>query len=106
MSRVYLVMIDSNLNNAMVPGVKVMLSGNFLKNTGQQCGGEGQSTWTIIECPCRSCKDGFLVAVNAEREWATYFTPEEVAEHPYLKQRHIAKSNLVIYGRPSLRNCC
>ena len=78
------------------PGTRVRLTGYFLKNTGQQAGGEGQSVWQIAPCECRSCDDWEgpncmpLVAVN-----------EVVArsgEEP--RWRHIAAYNLEVVGAP------
>jgi len=85
-----------NLNELMTPGTKVQLSGRFLRSTGQQYGGEGQSKWTVQECPCKLCATGDYLATNEEKEDISYFTCEELAENPQLAKRHIARSNLVI----------
>jgi hypothetical protein len=45
-------------------GDKVRLTGEFLRNTGQIAGSEGQSTWLVVECPCGLCADGRFVATN------------------------------------------
>lgn len=48
-----------------VPGMKVRLTGAFLRSTGQIAGGEGQKRWIVIECSCRMCgRDGQFCAVN------------------------------------------
>lgn len=93
----------SKLNAQMLPGTRVKLSGKFLRNTGQALGDEGQRRWVVQECPCRGCKSGRLVATDQEGSVECY-TPAELQEHPYLRQRHIARSNLVIVGKPSVRN--
>ena len=64
------------------PGQRVRLTGDFLRNTGQQVGGEGFSRWIVQLCPCRLCKDGRYVATN-ER---SYDNPD--------RPRHIAAGNL------------
>jgi len=66
----------------LTPGERVRLTGDFLRNTGQQAGGEGFSVWTVRPCPCPLCKTGRFVATN-ER---SYDDPD----HP----RHIAAGNL------------
>ena len=93
-----------NLNELMVPGTKVQLSGRFLRSTGQQLGGEGQSKWIVEECPCRICQTGDYLATNEEKEDVSYFDPEELKANPQLAKRHFARSNLVIVGKPSVRN--
>lgn len=97
---------EAHLNAKMVPGTTVRLSGRFLRNTGQQLGGEGQSRWTVQECNCRGCTSGLLVATDQLKpeEDLDWFTRKELAETPGLKFRHIARSNLVIHGTPSVRN--
>lgn len=45
-------------------GARVRLTGEFLRNTGQIAGGEGQSRWTVIACDCGLCRTGRFVAVN------------------------------------------
>jgi hypothetical protein len=92
---------------AMVPGTKVRLSGKFLRNTGQIAGGEGQSVWTVQECSCPGCKDGYLVATNEpkDEESLKMFTEEELRDMPYLRMRHIARGNLSILGKLTVRDC-
>ncbi len=94
------------LDERMVPGVKVRLSGKFLRSTGQTAGGEGSKVWTVQECPCAMCKarDFQAVAVNETKSDLSYWSDEELAAMPYLKVRHIAKCNLTIVGVPSSRD--
>lgn len=99
----------SSLNERMVPGVKVRLSGQFLRSTGQYTSSEARKVWTVQECPCRSCKakDGFTtVAVNEtkDKDDLRYFSTEELETMPYLKMRHIARCNLTIVGELSVRD--
>lgn len=46
------------------PGTRVRFTGEFLRNSGQIKGGEGQSRWTVVECTCGLCMVGTYVAVN------------------------------------------
>jgi len=71
-----------------VPGAKVRLTGTFLKNTGQQRGGEGHKVWSVAECPCDLCAHCGLVAVD-----------ERGATDPE-RPRHIARKNLMVLGGP------
>ncbi len=96
--------MPSRLNAQMTPGTKVQLSGNFLRATGQRTGSEANATWTVQECPCELCQEGVMVAVDEPKDDLSYWTEEELAQMPYLRMRHINRSNLVIRGRPSLRN--
>lgn len=96
--------MPSRLNAQMTPGTKVQLSGNFLRATGQTTGPEAASTWTVQDCSCELCRDGVTVAVDEPRSDLSYWSPEELVQMPYLKMRHIHRSNLVIKGSPSLRN--
>lgn len=91
-----------SLDKQMVPGVRVKLSGRFLRSTGQLAGGEGQSIWTVQDCPCSLCASGRYVAVDEQN--LNMYTVYELQQNPSLKQRHIARGNLVIHGRPSVRN--
>lgn len=81
-------------------GDTVRLTGAFLKSTGQQAGGEGQSKWIVQACPCRSCATGTVVLTNEPRQDDGMFTAEEIAREPHLKYRHIAVGNLVRVGVP------
>lgn len=96
-----------NYDSKMVPGTTVKLSGKFLKNTGQHLGHAGLDRWVVQECPCSGCKNGQLVATNEEKsaDALSMFTKEELRDMPYLKMRHIARANLVIFGTISSRNC-
>ncbi len=49
---------------APLVGTRVRLTGEFLRNTGQMAGGEGQSKWTTVDCRCGLCKTGRFVAVD------------------------------------------
>ncbi len=46
------------------PGTTVRLTGEFLRNTGQQAGGEGHSKWIVVECGCGLCGVGKFLAVD------------------------------------------
>ncbi len=87
------------------PGVRFKLSGRFLRSTGQIAGGEGQRTWTVRACECRSCAEGrFVCSDQAQTPEPGWYTAEELAEHPELGWRHFAKDNLVIKGEADIRN--
>jgi hypothetical protein len=57
------------------PGVRVKLSGKFLKSTSQTTGGEGASCWTVRSCDCSLCARGTHVATDQE---SAYFRPEDL----------------------------
>ena len=76
----------------MKVGDRVQLTGKFLRSTGQIAGGEGQSVWTIVNCPCSMCASGMYVAVNEP----SYDDPE--------RPRHMAEANLKLFGKPSSRD--
>ncbi len=76
---------------AMTSGTRIKFTGKFLKNTGQQLGGEGQSIWTVVECDCGLCKTGDFVATNEKN-------------YDDSGQRHIAKGNVYVYGTLDSRN--
>lgn len=67
------------------PGDRVRGTGEFLRNTGQVVGGEGQSRWTVQACCCGLCESGRFVAVDE----TSYFEGE--AEGAL---RHINSANL------------
>ena len=74
-------------------GAKVRLTGTFLKSTGQQCGPEGLSVWTVV------ANDGDFVLVNEphDEEYRKHMwgdLPE--SERP--KWRRINRANLQIVG--------
>jgi hypothetical protein len=81
------------------PGTRVRLTGIFLRDTGQQLGGEGQSVWRVMECSCLACAEWEgpnacpLVAVDE---------PGTGPRRPRQKVRwrHIAAWNLEIVGAP------
>jgi hypothetical protein len=73
-------------------GARVRLTGTFLKNTGQQRGGEGSKVWTVLG----HSGDSFVI-VDEEAD-TSYFTPEEIAADPSLKWRRINKANLQVVG--------
>lgn len=53
------------MRNKPEPGTRVRLTGDFLRSTGQQAGGEGQSKWTVAACDCRLCtQSGPFLAVD------------------------------------------
>jgi hypothetical protein len=49
-------------------GDRVKLTGNFLRDTGQQVGGEGQSTWTVLKL--ERWGSGSIFAVVDERSYS------------------------------------
>jgi hypothetical protein len=67
-------------------GARVRMTGEFLRNTGQIAGGEGQRVWKVRSCDCMLCAGGRFVAVN-ERSAYDYGS----ADKPW---RHIAIGNL------------
>lgn len=69
------------MKNKPTPGTKVRLTGEFLRNTGQQVGGEGLSRWIVQECNCGMCGLGRFIATNEKN-------------YDESGQRHIAFSNL------------
>ena len=52
------------------PGARVRLTGKFLRNTGQQIGAEGLSTWTVQACDCELCALGTYIASDQQSEGA------------------------------------
>lgn len=92
---------DARLDAAMVPGTRVRLSGKFLANTGQRKGGEGAKTWTVLDFSAGSPS---WVVVD-ERTDTSCYTAAELEADPSLVWRRIARANLTIVGRPSVRNC-
>ena len=84
---------DKRYAGLFVHGAPVRFTGTFLKNTGQQAGGEGQKVWSIVPCTCgcedRTVDDAYaMIAVNEKT--ATDLT----------SWRHIARANLMIVGGP------
>ena len=77
---------------AAVPGMKVQLTGYFLKATGQVAGSEGDSVWTVVECRCGLCRNGGFACTN-ER------LPEELHSEGATNHRHIALANLQQVGK-------
>lgn len=85
-------------------GARVRLTGRFLRNTGQQAGGEGASTWEIVACGCDGCQrndDDFrLVAVNQPHLAQTDPTGyEDISPDQRPKWRHINAANLELAGK-------
>ena len=76
---------------ALQVGDKVRLTGKYLKSTGQQRGGEGQSVWLIT-----ALSGPFVVTnerlrpTNVERLW----TPAELEADPSLWFRRFHPGNL------------
>jgi len=81
-------------------GTKVQLTGIFLKNTGQQAGGEGSKKWLLVECPCAACKSGEFVAVNephlCQSDPCGY---EDIPPEKRPKWRHFHAANLQVVGK-------
>ncbi len=96
----------SNLKSKYPPGTRVRLTGKFLRSTGQMAGGEGLSKWVVQECDCRLCKGGDFVRTDQPKQDAeSMYTAAELAKHPSLRWRHIAKANLCAIGEITTRNC-
>jgi len=89
------------LKTKPAPGTKVRLTGVFLKNTGQQAGSEGTSTWLTEACKCVMCQTN-CVAVNEPHSAALDKTGyEDVPDEIRLKmRRHFNLANLEIVGAP------
>lgn len=87
-----------------VPGMRVQLTGYFLRCTGQHAGPDGASKWLIVACECPLCARGKHVAVNeptpAEELRTTFsdIAPEDYAKHG-IQWRHIALVNLQQVGK-------
>lgn len=73
------------------PGSKVRFTGEFLKNTGQQAGGEGGKVFTVKPCPgCNLCSSGrFLSVLDPEYPGDT---------------RHVAVGNICGEHELTIRN--
>ena len=84
--------MSRGLKDLPPPGARVRLTGIYLKNTGQQRGGEGASVWTVLGSSGRD-----FVVVNEPAD-TSYFTPAEMAADPSLRWRRINKANLQIVG--------
>jgi hypothetical protein len=88
------------LKELPAPGTRVRLTGIYLKNTGQQRGGEGSSIWTVLPWsesgfPGRP-NDSFVV-VNEAQDGAMY--SDITSTRPDGKfMRMINKANLQIVG--------
>lgn len=65
------------------PGQRVRLTGDFLRNTGQIAGGEGQKRWTVQLCHCRLC-DGPFIAVNE-------LSPSDPSRARHINYRNLEK---------------
>lgn len=76
-------------------GSKVRLTGKFLRNTGQQLGGAGQSVWTVMGFS----NGGRWVITNQPCDTSIY-TADELASDPTLAFRRIAVANLQLVGKP------
>lgn len=95
------------LRRKPIVGTVVRLTGAFLRSTGQIAGGEGQSRWKTVDCPCRNCSDdawsrgGALVAVNephsCQEDPRGY---EDIPPEKRPKWRHINAANLEAMGAP------
>ena len=70
-------------------GTLVKLTGDFLRNTGQQASSEGKRRWTVLECTCGLCRSGRHVAVDQR-------LPPEMQAGEW---RHFAFANLQPVGK-------
>lgn len=79
-----------------VPGMRVRLTGDFLRSTVQVAGGEGASRWTVVECGCPMCgRDGAFCAVNEPHLCQSDPTGyEDIPESMRPKWRHFNVGNL------------
>lgn len=68
-------------------GARVRMTGEFLRNTGQIAGGEGQRVWTVRKCKCELCSSGRFVSVD-ERSICAW------EDEGKIHWRHIAIGNL------------
>jgi hypothetical protein len=75
-------------------GDTVRMTGKFLRNTGQQVGGEGQKRWTVKDV------QGSFAVVDEEAD-TSYYTAEEMERDPSLKWRRINIGNLEKVKGPS-----
>lgn len=82
-------------------GDRVQFSGKFLQSTGQVAGGEGRKVWTILHVDDRH--GSTIVQVN-EPATLDYYSAEELAADPSLRNRRINAANLKHYGKPSSRD--
>jgi hypothetical protein len=85
------------------PGVRVRLSGKFLRDTGQAVGGEGSKVWTVLEVKQWSSGSVF-VTVDEPRQSLEDFTAAELAADPMLKWRKINAANCTIVGQLDSRD--
>lgn len=72
------------------PGDTVRLTSAFLRSTGQQAGGEGQSGWTVRSVS----KDGRVIVTDQKRQSMDDFTAEDISRQPDLIYRRILACNL------------
>jgi len=76
-------------------GLRVRLTGAFLRSTGQYLGSEGISRWTIVECKCSLCALGDYCAVNEPHLCQSDPTGyEDIPEAERPKWRHFNVVNL------------
>jgi hypothetical protein len=95
----------------MTPGVRVQLTGKFLRSTGQVTGGEGHKKWTVQACTCRMCVSGRFVAVDQVKPEcdpkSPDYDPQFIADlhaEGGSDWRHINKENLYVIGQSDHRN--
>lgn len=88
----------------MLPGTRVRYSGKWLANTGQRSGPAGQKRFWVCACRCACCASGRFVCTTELSPTADSYTPEELAADPAPRYLHIARENLVIVGKPSVRD--
>ena len=74
---------------ALVVGERVKLTGEFLRNTGQQLGGEGWSVWVIT-----GFSNGGRWAITNEVAQTGLYSESELKADPTLAFRRIAVQNL------------
>jgi len=75
-------------------GDKVRLTGQFLRDTGQIAGEDGQSVWTVQAYIVGKGDRYAFVLTNEFRPDDGMYTAEEIAADPTLRYRRINAANL------------
>ncbi len=73
------------------PGTRVRFTGDYLRNTGQAIGGEGQSRWVVQACDCGLCGNGRHILTDQPT-----MMEERIADPDTSEFRHIAFANLQV----------
>lgn len=78
-------------------GLRVRMTGYFLRATGQHKGPDGASRWLVVACDCGLCSRGEICAVNEPAYDYGQWDDIPVDQRP--KWRHIALANLEAVGK-------